>query len=70
MGDTTMHCRHCHSLMAQTHSELNPLSKQAWYKCPLCGRAQFVSEPLSPLLLRSDGLDAPPLATVPLPLNR
>jgi hypothetical protein len=56
--------------MAQTHSELNPLSKQAWYKCPLCGRAQFVSEPLSPLLLQSDGPDAPPFDILPLALSR
>ncbi len=60
-----MHCRHCHSLMAQTHSELNPLSKQSWYKCRLCGRAQFVSEPRSPLWLQGDRSDTQPPPILP-----
>jgi hypothetical protein len=64
-GDTIMHCRHCHSLMAQTHSELNPLSKQSWYKCRLCGRAQFVSEPRSPLWLQGDRPDTQPPPILP-----
>lgn len=44
-----MRCRRCHSLMAQTHEELNPHSKQSWHKCPVCGRSQLVSEPVSRL---------------------
>lgn len=41
-----MRCQRCRSMMAQTHQELNPQSRQAWYKCHVCGRAQLISEPL------------------------
>jgi transposase-like protein len=42
-----MRCGRCQSLMTQTHQELNTASKQARYKCPLCGRTQLVFEPLN-----------------------
>jgi hypothetical protein len=45
-----MRCRRCQSLMAQTNEQLSSQSKQAWYKCPVCGRAELVSEPVSPSL--------------------
>lgn len=41
-----MRCQRCRSVMAQTHEELNPQSRQAWYKCHVCGRTQLISEPL------------------------
>ena len=42
-----MRCQRCRSMMAQTHEELSPQSRQAWYKCHACGRSQLISEPLS-----------------------
>jgi len=45
-----MRCRRCQSLMAQTNEQLSSQSKQAWYKCPVCGRAELLSEPVSPSL--------------------
>jgi hypothetical protein len=45
-----MRCGRCQSLMAQTNEQLSSQSKQAWYKCPVCGRAELVSEPVSPSL--------------------
>ncbi len=48
-----MRCQRCRSLMAQTHEELSPQSRQTWYKCHLCGRSQLISEPLSPSALTS-----------------
>jgi hypothetical protein len=48
-----MRCQRCRSVMAQTHEELNPQSRQAWYKCHVCGRAQLISEPLSRSALTS-----------------
>ncbi len=41
-----MRCSRCGSAMVQTHAENGTLSKQAWYKCAMCKRAQLVSEPL------------------------
>ncbi len=59
-----MHCSRCRSLMAKTHQELNNASRQSWYTCPLCGRAQFVSEPLAPLMQTVEHSDHPPWAAL------
>lgn len=45
-----MRCGRCQSLMAQTNEQVSSQSKQAWYKCPVCGRLQLLSQPLSPSL--------------------
>jgi hypothetical protein len=45
-----MRCGRCQSLMAQTNEQFSSQSKQAWYKCPACGRSELLSEPRLPSL--------------------
>jgi hypothetical protein len=45
-----MRCGRCQSPMAQTNEQIGSQSKQAWYKCHVCGRSELFSEPRLPEL--------------------
>lgn len=55
-----MRCSRCGSAMAQTHAESGTSSKQAWYKCAMCGRSQLVSAPVGGRLVGPMLIEATP----------
>ena len=49
-----MRCNTCHTVMAKTHEQVSPRSRQEWFRCPACDRTALTSTP------RDTGTAMPP----------